>query len=198
MERAMVQTRSVKRARRAMRSAAGRKRLSVERQPNGQPRRSAVAERAENMSVALTARVNHGIAQDMEQAKDQRCGSALGRLEMAGRITKNQRLAGEEFAAVVRRDLAAICAAPPHPPAPGPRYKARQRTVEEIRAARDAYDAAAAELRMAGMVAFQAVVTVAVHDQMENKRHRVDMVALQSGLSALMRHFGFANDVVSE
>ena len=86
--------------------ARGRKRKSGPRHPCGkliQPK-SGESER-EVMATALTARQRHyGVT--ARQAKDERLGSALGRLAFAGHITRDQFAAGEMYAELMARHRA--------------------------------------------------------------------------------------------
>jgi hypothetical protein len=93
--------------------ARGRKRKSVPRQPNGQPKRSAAEQAREARSVGIAARVR---VHDLKpaEAERQESGHALGRLFVAGHLGPSVaengpgrgRLrfdAGEEYERICRR-----------------------------------------------------------------------------------------------
>ncbi len=66
-------------------------------------------------SVAVTARLRHGLASSKKEATDPRAGYVLGRLWMCGDICQHQHDAGRRFAADWGRYMAAIGAPRPWP-----------------------------------------------------------------------------------
>lgn len=178
-----MQTKSIKRARRV-----GRKRQQgVEREPNGRAQRSAAADRRETLSVALGARVRHGLAGSIDEARDPRCATLLGRLERDGKITREQRTAGELYAQRRRQHAAAIAAPPDYPPAPGERGSGPGMAADDARRAIDQWLAANDALIHAGRASYLAVVAAALEDRDEGS-----LEALRFGLLALQRHFDWA------
>ena len=88
--------------------ARGRKRKAGKRHPSGklvQPRRA--ESQSDIMGTALDARQRHyGIG--AKQARDERLGTALGRLSFAGKITPEQYAAGELYGELMARHNAVM------------------------------------------------------------------------------------------
>ena len=86
----------------------GRKRKAGRRHPCGKLAPASVGEtQREAMSTVLEARQRHyGVT--AKQAKDKRLGSALGRLAFSGKITADQRAAGEMYGEIMARNRAVM------------------------------------------------------------------------------------------
>lgn len=165
--------------------AVGRKRKSGERYPGGQLKHRTVAEeQADAMSVALQARVDRGLAATLDDARDQRCATELGRLQRDGAITLEQCNAGQEYARARHAYLVAIGAPWPHPTQPPP--AAGEMDADAAKRARAIWLAASQALIDAGYAAHQAVQAVALEDAPTK-----DVEYLRYGLRVLARHFGF-------
>jgi hypothetical protein len=86
----------------------GRKRKAGRRHPSGKLSQPSGAEtQREAMATALEARQRHyGVS--ARQAKDERLGTALGRLAFAGAVTAEQFAAGELYGEVMARNRAVM------------------------------------------------------------------------------------------
>ncbi len=84
--------------------ARGRKRKAGRRHPCGKLVRASVGEtQREIVATVLQARQRHyGVT--VRQAKDERLGTALGRLAFAGKITADQYAAGEMYGEIMARN----------------------------------------------------------------------------------------------
>lgn len=111
--------------------------------------------------------------------------SFLGRLLLGGKITKEQHLAGDRYAAIVNRYRAVIGAPSPE----GARLLEVGGILfisdEEARRRKSAYDDAFEALCEAGQKAARAVAHVAVYG-----KHCDELDRLVAGLERLVRHFG--------
>lgn len=174
----MVQTKSVKRARRVGRQ----RKFDVQRAPDG---RAYVPKRAEEeaaLSVALEARVRHGLARNLSEARDPRSATLIGRLYRDAVITAEHHTAAELYARAHRLQGAAL-GVPAQFPRPGSGGEGM--SPEQAREAIAEWGAASQALRDAGPDAAIAV-RMAVHDGCGGP----DWSALRRGLSALCAHYG--------
>ena len=169
----------------AKRARKGRARAIVPREPNGQRQRSVKSERDAALSVVLGARLRHGHAHTLEDARDPRIATALGRAFRAGSISKREYDAGELYAAAFRSAAGLLGIPAPYPRCPDA-ARASGPEIDESTAAkikRDFWDANAA-LGNAGRAAWREVREVAVMD------NDCDSPAtLQFGLRALAVHY---------
>ena len=95
--------------------AKGRKRKAGKRHPCGKLVQPSAAEtQRETMSTVLEARQRHyGVT--AKQARDERLGTALGRLAFAGSITAEQYAAGQKYAEIYYRHHAVMGLPMPFP-----------------------------------------------------------------------------------
>lgn len=174
----MVQTKSAKRARRSGR----RRNFGAHRAPDGRIYVSKRAAEEAALSVGLEARVRHGLARNVREARDPRSATLIGRLYRDGHITAEHHAAAELYAQSHRLQGAALCVPPPFP---RPGASGDGMSPEQVREAIDEWVAASAALRTAGVEAAIAV-RMAVHDDAGGP----DWAPLRCGLSALCAHYG--------
>lgn len=104
---------SSKAERRARRAGRPRK-ADAPRYPSGQTKHRPIKEREnEILSVAISARLRHGLAETFEAARDARLGYPLGLAWRNGLITETQHEAGRILAERYARQLRAIDAPAP-------------------------------------------------------------------------------------
>lgn len=178
-----MQTRSVRR---------GRKRKLGPRERDGRLQRDRSAatlrqqereQERETLSVALDARVRLGLAANLNQARDPRAASLLGRLEMSGGIAPQHLAAAELYARSARLHARAIDAPRPYPQAAdGPTVEI---TPAEASFWIDDWETAQEALRRAGAVV-ASVTHVAIIDGACSER---DLDMLISGLEALREYY---------
>lgn len=186
-----MQTASVRRARRAGRP----RRVGVARHPNGSVHRHATkATEAETLSAVCGARVRHGLAISLTDARDPRIATPLGRLFRSGTITKREYDAGELYAASFRRAASLLGIPAPYPRCPdaakGTRPEISKDDAEDIK---QKFWEANGALGNAGRAAWREVreVTVMLNDSSET-------ASLRFGLRALAIHYKLPVDAEEE
>lgn len=171
---------------------AGRKRkVTVVRQPNGQPRRIAVDVKA----IAQT--MPHRQEVQPEIRHDPLAETKLGRLRLGGWITQPQYEAGDKYREIVRRYRTVIDAPRGEVSMSGvivgPWGGSSDLDDDEAQRRKDQYNSAFEALECgAGNRAARAVAHVAVYNRVE-----FVMDDLRRGLTVLAEHFGLTRPVKS-
>ncbi|MFC3097062.1 hypothetical protein [Alteraurantiacibacter palmitatis] len=190
--------------------ARGRKRKAGRRHPCGKLAPASVGEtQREVVATALEARQRHyGVTE--RQAKDDRLGTALGRVAFAGKITADQYAAGEMYGEIMARNRAIMGlpmdqprsvtallinegifggSAPDHDP--DLVEKVRRRAAAAIMMLRTAdHDA----LGTVGRKPSFLVHAVVCHEAEASKWSAADIINLGHGLDALCRLFRIGSD----
>lgn len=190
--------------------ARGRKRKAGRRHPCGKLVPASVGEtQREVVATVLEARQRHyGVTE--RQAKDDRLGTALGRVAFAGKITADQYAAGEMYGEIMARNRAVMGlpmdqprsvtallinegifggSAPDHDPALV--EKVRRRAAAAIMMLRTAdHDAPGTAGRKPSIL----VHAVVCHEAEASKWSAADIINLGHGLDALCRLFRIGSD----
>lgn len=175
---------------RARRARGRPRKVAAERTASGAVRRRSEREiEADAMSVALEARVRRGVASSLADARDPACADTIGRLYRLGVISREERAAGDQFAAQRRRYLAAIAA--PRASFAGQERAAGVSVENAARNARavDLWLNADRALRLAGSDAEAAVRRAIEPEEVKLAGRAVPF--LKCGLAALARHYGY-------
>jgi len=162
----------------------GRKRKSGARYPSG----DRIPERVESPH-AIALRQPHRRDAPLEAKHDQRAETPFGTLNLIGAISGAEYRAGLDFARIVRRWRAVVCAPKPHvdslagvlEPRPSPL------AIDDPAERKHDYDAAFEALARAGQTAAVIVARVVVHEEPVPPG---GFDALVRGLRMLRDHFG--------
>lgn len=190
--------------------ARGRKRKAGQRHPSGKLVQPGTGElQREAMATVIEARQRHyGVT--AKQAKDERLGTALGRIAFAGKITADQYAAGDMYGGIMARNRAVMGlpmdqprsvtallinegifggSAPDHDPELV--EKVRRRAVAAIMMLRTADHDAPGTVGRRPSVLVHAVVC---HEAEASNWPAADIVNLGHGLDALRRLFRIGSD----